>query len=183
MQRIFDFLVENDKLATALIAIAALIVSVSAIVVAVANLWIQRTHNRKSVLPVGHITVGDYENEIVVHFCNDGIGPLLVEKVTVTQAGVESDSQTSLIDFMPGLPGDYAWTTFVRDIVGRAISPRDRITLISLQGDPEQEDFAASKVIVRKILSTLAVKIEYKNVYDDTMPVAERHLDWFGRSL
>ena len=183
MQQIFDFLLANEKIATALTAIAALFVSLLSMLLACMNLWMQRTHNRKSVLPVGHITVGDYEDEISVRLCNDGVGPLIVDKVSVFQNDEERDSKTSIIEFMPALPGDYAWATFAREIKGRAISPAEEITLISLKGFPEQEDFEVSKVIVRRILSTMTVKIECKNIYDEKMPTVSRNLPWFGRTL
>ena len=182
MKEILKFLASNKDLVTAWTAIAALFVSLLSIILTSLNLWMQRTHNRKAVLPIGHITVGDYENDIFVRLRNDGVGPLLIESATIFRVEKEQESKSAIIDFMPDLPGDYAWSTFVRDINGRAISSGDQITLISLKGQPGLEDFDASKEIVRRELSKLNVRISYKNIYDEKMPVAFRKLDWFGRS-
>lgn len=182
MKNIFDFLVANTALITAWTAVAALFVSLLSIVLTSLNLWMQRTHNRKTVLPIGHITVGDYEDDIFVRLRNDGVGPLIVEKVIVFQINKENDPKTAIIDFMPELPGGYAWATFVRDISGRALSPDGQITLLELMGKPTYEDFDAARVIVRRELSKLCVQIYCRNIYNDRMPIVRRTLDWFARS-
>ena len=181
MNQIINSLMSNTAIVTAWTAIAALLVSLLSIVLKCANLWMQRTHNRKSVLPIGHITVGDYENDIFVRLRNDCVGPLLIEAVAVYKVGEETDSKNSIIDFMPGLPGGYTWATFVRDIEGRSLSPQDQLTLIELKGEPSYEDFVSAKKIVRTELSRLGIRIAYRNVYNDRMPTITRRLDWFSR--
>lgn len=182
MQEFLDFLVLHDKLATALTAIAALFISTVSILLTVINLWMQRTHNRKSVHPIGHISVGDYENEIFVRLRNDGVGPLIVDTVSVSSNEI-AYSKDSLIEFMPMLPGNYPWATFVRDLKGRAISAGDQITLLKLNGDPGAKDFESSKTIVRKILSNLIVQIQSRDIYGKNLPVITRPLTWFARHI
>ncbi len=60
--------------------LAALFVATISIILTVVTIKMQRTRNRKSVLPIGHITVGDYENQIFVWLRNDGVGPMIIEK-------------------------------------------------------------------------------------------------------
>jgi hypothetical protein len=182
VKQAFEFLVSNSAFVTAWTAIAALFVSLLSIILTCLSLWMQRTHNRKAVLPIGHIVVGDYEDDIFVRLRNDGVGPLILENVTVFRNGSRKNTKTALIDFMPELPGGYAWTTFVRGVNGRALSPDGQITLIELKGEPSYEDFDSSKVIVRRELSTLCIEISYRNIYGDKMPIISRRLDWFGRS-
>ena len=177
-----ESLISNSALVTAWTAIAALAISFLSIVLTTLNLWMQRTHNRKSVLPIGHIAVGDYEEDVFVRLRNDGIGPMIIEDVTVYRTNKPGDSKNSIIDFMPELPGEYAWATFLRDIIGRAVSPQDQLTLIELKGEPTHEDFEASKNIVRRVLSELSVTVSCKNIYNERMPTISRRLDWFGRS-
>src|SRR5579862_5663252 len=121
MKQTFEFLVSNSAFVAAWSAIAALFVSLLSIILTCLSLWMQRTHNRKTVLPIGHIVVGDYEDDIFVRLRNDGVGPLILENVTVFQNGNRKNAKTALIDFMPELPGGYAWTTFVRGVNGRAL--------------------------------------------------------------
>jgi hypothetical protein len=180
---IISFLSDNDKLVTAWTAIAALFVSIVSIVIAIVNMAMQRAHNRKSVLPIGHITVGDYENEISVRLRNDGVGPLIVEKVAVMRGADSERAESAIIEFMPELPGGHLWSTFVGNISGRAISAEDRITLILLEGNQKDERFNAAKRSVRKALSDLTVRVEYRNIYGEKMPSVSRSLNWFGRQL
>jgi hypothetical protein len=176
----------SSALITIWTAIAALFVSFLSIILTSLSLWMQRIHNRKTVLPIGHITVGDYENDIFVRLCNDGVGPIIIEDVVAFRESDKSDktiSKNAIIDFMPDLPGDHAWTTFVRDIKGRALSPQQHITLIELEGVPSHEDFESAKRIVRRKLSTLRVVVTYRNIYNERMPLIVRRLDWFGRAV
>jgi hypothetical protein len=157
-------------LVTAWTGIAALFVSLLSIVLTCLSLWIQRTHNRKSVLPIGHITVGDYEDDIFVRLCNDRVGPLIIEEIIVCIDDNEASSKNSIIEFMPDLPSGYIWTTFVRETKGRALSAQDRLTLIELKGEPSNPDFTAAREIVRRRLSRLSVTVIYLNAYNDRMP-------------
>jgi len=164
------------------VAIAALFVSLLSIFLTSLNLWMQRTHNRKTVLPIGHITVGDYEDDIFVRLRNDGVGPLIVDELSVFKTDDKANSKNAIIDFMPDLPGDLLWTTFVRDIKGRALLPQGHISLIEFKRQPPNKDFESMKEIVRRELSTLCVAVMCRNIYDDKMPLIVRRLDWFGRT-
>jgi hypothetical protein len=142
----------------------------------------QIRHNRKSVLPIGHISVGDYENKLFVRLWNHGVGPMIVENVQVTITETGQQISDRIIGAMPELPGDYPWTNFVGNISGRAISAKDSIILIQLDGDPDNDAFNKIRTEVRKALAPLSVKVEYKNIYDQGMP-ARRDLNWFARNL
>lgn len=181
MKQIIELLNSNSALTTAWTAIAALFVSFLSIVLTTLSLWMQRTHDRKSVLPIGNFVIGDYEHDVLVRLRNDGNGPLIIENVTVFNTEKPSDSKSSIIDFMPDLPGKCMWETFVGDITGHVLSPQNELTLIELKGDPAHKVFQAAKKIVRQALSTLSVEITYRNIYDDRIPKITRRLDWFSR--
>jgi hypothetical protein len=182
MQDLFTFLSTHDKLVTAFTAVAALIISFLSILLTVLNTVMQMRHNRKSVLPMGHIGVGDYENQIFVRLWNHGVGPMIVERVQITERKTEQPISDTIIGAMPELPNDYAWTIFAGGISGRAISARDSIILIQLDGDPSNEEFKKIRNQVRRALAPLSVKVEYKNIYNKKMPPARRDLDWFARN-
>lgn len=40
----------------------------------------QRTHNKKSVLPLGFISLANYEDLLRIKIINTGIGPLIIKK-------------------------------------------------------------------------------------------------------
>ena len=183
MHDVIEFLSSNDKLVTAWTAIAALIVSVISIVIAIVNMTMQRAHNRKSVLPIGHLSVEDYENRISVRLQNNGVGPMIIEKVTVTRVSDGGQAKSAVIDFMPELPSGYLWSAFVGDIAGRAITAEGNITLVALEGEQREKRFITARTMTREALSGLTIKVEYKNIYGESMPPASRSLSWFGRSL
>jgi hypothetical protein len=171
----------QHNLVTAITAVAALAVSLLSIVLSVCTMAMQRKHNRRSVMPIGHISVGDYEDHLFVTLRNDGVGPMLIEQVLVTAVGGES--KTALIEFMPNLPNGIFWTTFVADISTRALPAGKDIKLISLEGGLHNEKFCKARDSVRATLRNLKVEVAYRNVYGDKMPVATRNLDWFGRNI
>lgn len=181
MEEIISFLSANDKVVTAWTAIAALFVSLVSIIIAVSNFVMQRRHNRKSVQPIGHISVGNYENEIFVRLWNHGVGPMIVRAVTVNKAG-EQQTKHSIIDFMPDLPKNRPWTTYVPDISGRAISANDSVTLIALKGNTRDKGFTSARQLVRKALSSLSIKVDHENIYGEKMKPALRNLDWFAEN-
>ena len=177
MQEFISLLSANEKLVTSWTAILAVFISLVSIVVAVVNIAMQRAHNRKSVLPIGNLSLGDYENQIFVRLRNDGVGPMIIDNISVQQIETGKEIGSALIDLMPkGL----AWTTFVKDISGRAFAASKDIDLILFEGDPNKPQFIDARQRVREALSKLRVKVHYHSIYGDEM-VAERPLDWFGR--
>jgi hypothetical protein len=105
---------------------------------------------------------------------------MIVEKAIVTRG---EEAKSAILDFLPDLPDGYLWTTFVADISGRAISAGDDIVLVSLEGDQNDLTFAAAREMTREALSSLTIKVDYKNIYGEKMPSVSRTLDWFGRLL
>jgi hypothetical protein len=181
MHDLFEFLSTHDTLVTAFTAVAALIVSFLSILLTVLNTVVQLRHNHKSVLPIGHIGVEDYENRLLVRLWNYGVGPMIVERMQIIETKTQQQISNKIIDSMPKLPKDYAWKIFAGDISGRAIAARASIILIQLDGDPSDDGFKEIRNQVRKALAPLSVKVEYKNIYNKKMPPALRVLDWFGR--
>ena len=83
----FQWVVANKDLITSWTAIFAVLASAVSFTIAAINMMMQRKHNRKSVLPIGHISVGDYENQIFVRLWNYGIGPMIIKRVVVVKEG------------------------------------------------------------------------------------------------
>jgi hypothetical protein len=181
MNDLFQWMETNKDLITSWTAILAVLASAASFIIAAVSMRVQRIHNRESVLPIGNVGAGDYENEIFVRIWNYGVGPMIIKKVVVERKGDVEQPRPAIVDFMPKLPGNYLWSTFVRDISDRAIPATDHISLISLEGDEGNRDFVAARETVRKALSGLTVKVEYEDVYGENMPPAVRSLEWFGR--
>ncbi len=62
-----------------IIAFIALITSVASILIGIIGLYIQRNHNKKTVLPVGVINLANYDDSIKILISNNGVGPLIIK--------------------------------------------------------------------------------------------------------
>jgi hypothetical protein len=144
------------------------------------TLRLQREHNFKSLTPIGSILTADYENELAVTIRNTGVGPLIVEHLTVSGGEQEVDN---LLALMPPLPRGTYWTTFSPNIEGRCVPPDQDLTLLKLNGDPGNKAFAQFRDQVRLALSQLTVTLGYKDIYDRSLPPKSKQLEWFARNL
>lgn len=159
-------------------AICALVVSVAATSLAVWTALTQRKHMRLSVRPIAAIPVADFENRVGVFLANHGLGPMRVTRVIVWHD--ESSSQESLIAHMPTLENGVFWRGFHERIDGAVVRQGRRLTLLLLEGDPEDIPFRTSRDAIRETLSSLTVRVEYEDLYGNAMHV-QRTLSWFGR--
>lgn len=162
-----------------LIATLALIVSIVSIFIGAIALKIQRTHNRKSVKPIGNIMFSDYENNLAVNIKNSGVGPLIIKNLKVKNKNKEI--KNNIIDFMPPHPPDLPWSNYFANPIDFVIPPGEKLNLIKLSTEDITELFATFRDDVRRALMDLSIELEYKDIYDKTMPVNERGLNWFGR--
>ncbi len=183
MDDLVAFLTAKHDLVAAVTAVAALIVSTISIILAIFNMATQRTHNRKSLMPIAHVRLGDYENRIFVQLHNDGIGPMLIDNIVVGKSRGWSKKQASFMGFVPALPPGILWTTFVTDLSGRALSAGKDIVILLLEGDPSDQNFLAARQSVRQALADLRIVVRYRDIYGHKMPPGKRDLDWFGSNV
>lgn len=168
---------QNKDTVTGLTAILAIVASTISILVAILNMRWQRIHYRKTLMPIGSISMGDYEDNLFVRLRNDGAGPMIMDEIEIFRQDEKVGS--ALIDLMPrGL----IWTTFVKNISGRAFASGKEIDLISISGNSEDSEFLDSRRSVREALSGLSIKAKYHSIYGDKEH-CRRSLDWFGRHL
>lgn len=184
---LFDTLVAKPDAANAAAAIGSAVLAAVACLISFVSLYVsyrtakhQETHDRMSVRPLVYIGVGDYENRIYVKIQNNGVGPLILKRITIDGA-LEPDKP--LIHAMPELPPKAAWTNFVEDISTRSIPPGGEVFLVDLEesSSASRAYFALARDKVRSTLGTLTVKVEYTDIYDQHLPVAVRKLNWFLR--
>ncbi|MCF0075737.1 hypothetical protein LZD49_35025 [Dyadobacter sp. CY261] len=65
------------------------------------QLYLQRTHNEKSLKPLPQIVLGDHGQDIFVHIRNNGVGPLIVESLTFTRNGKAYSGIEECLDLPP----------------------------------------------------------------------------------
>ena len=170
-----------------IIAICALIVSVVSIIISVRTLKIQRTHNEKSVKPLGQIILNDYENQITVDIRNVGIGPMILKELSVTN--LKGETKDNLIDFIDlEMPDGLTWNDYVKQVKDRVIAVGEGIVLIGIDFESIESPTKDSmnqldrfRDGLRRTLGDIVVKIRYTGIYENEIQTTERKLDWFKR--
>lgn len=187
MTELIALVTRNHELANVFAAIASAFAALVSFVVAGLSLWVtystlkhQRLHDELSLRPLPEVTVADWETKLRVTLRNNGSGPLIV---TALVAGNGAETKPSVLDWMPELPEDIAWTSFSGPMNGRSVLPGGSITLLELEGDDADEAFVQVRDQVRAALRELTVNVEYTDVYNKALPPHRKALDWFGRHL
>lgn len=167
-------------LASPIIALLALFVSITSAIVGFKTLKMQHKHNVLMVKPIASIEISDYENSLSVYIRNNGTGPMIINSVTVSSG---SETKNNLIDWMQDLPVKPVWDFFVTDTAGRSLTSGDEILLLSLKGDDTDQNFVSIRDNCRRILRYLSIEVSYTDVYNTPMPIQKRKLSWFDRNL
>lgn len=162
------------------IALLALIVAVVSILLSRATSRNQIRHNKLSVKPIPYFRFGDYENRLFVSIKNNGIGPLLVKKVIVSN---NYDSKSDLISWMPQHPANVTWAHFSSVLSDRSILPSDEIMLIDLKGHPDDEVFQSYRKLCRSALAPLTLSLDFSDIYSEKIETHSRPLVWFARPI
>jgi membrane-associated protease RseP (regulator of RpoE activity) len=138
------------------IALAALVVSVSAVVVGLYEAALQRRHDRAEVWP--HLEVSTFASDrgATVTLTNSGIGPGIVQSVVVTLDGRQVRSWGDVVRSLLGKPAESATITTV---AGTALRPGDRVQLLGLPPSQMPSPFWET---IRRV----RVSICYASVFD-----------------
>ncbi len=175
MKNLINSILYNPQL---VIAFLAFLVSITAIIFSVISLHIQHTHNRKSVKPIGIITISDYENLLNIKIQNAGIGPLLIK--SITSINKEGRSKDYPIDWMPS---GISWSDFRKSLENHAIVPNAKTVLLEYKVDLNNTLSIKTRDIIRSILKELKILIKYTDVYEKQTFSTTRSLEWFGRNI
>lgn len=160
-------------------AICALIVSVVATGLAIWFGVIQRNHMRLSVRPIAAVPIADFEDRVGVFLANKGLGPMLIKKLEVKDKN--GNIHSDLLSHMPPLKKGVLWLNFHVSVDGAALEQGRRLELLVLEGDPKNTIYRESRDDIRKVLKDLTVKVEYEDLYGNTLPSVEKELSFFGR--
>jgi hypothetical protein len=112
------------------IAIAALIVSVSAMVVGIYEAALQRAHDRAEVWP--HVELDTFTNPqgATVTLDNGGLGPAIIKSVVVTVDGKRHRDWPDVLQALLGaVPAAYSYRT----VVDHALRAGEQVTILALE--------------------------------------------------
>jgi hypothetical protein len=154
------------------IAVAALIVSVSAVVVGIYEASLQRHHDRAEVWPHVEIQVVTKSTGATIMLENTGIGPAIVQSVVVTVEGHPRSNWKEVLRTLNGVePAQFENSSAVQ----HGLRPGDRLTLLGLPVADMPRDFWTS-------VARVGLRICYASVFDEHWIVESKALggltDW-----
>ncbi|WP_077920527.1 hypothetical protein [Spirosoma sp. 209] len=154
----------------------AILISVLALLATFYQLHLQRVHNEKSLKPLGQIELPDHNKQLAVHIRNNGLGPLLIDRLTFVQHG---QSYTAIDDCLALEPRSYMRVT-IDDTVKRVILPHAYLVVFETRFDEHERE--ADINCVRKQLASITLTVEGRDMYDNHI-VLTRNFNWFSRYL
>ena len=145
------------------IALAALVVSVSAVVVGVYEAALQRRHDRAEVWPHPEIATFITPKGASVYLQNNGIGPAIVRSIEVA---VDGKPVRSWADVLAAILGKSGPNFNVATVAGHGIRAGDRIEMLGLPAEELPPDFW-------KAVGRVAVTVCYASVFGDLGEVTD----------
>lgn len=112
------------------VAVAALIVSVSAVAVGIYEASLQRAHDRAEVWP--HVEVGTFTTttDATVYLENTGVGPAVINSIVVT---VDGKARRNWEDVVPALFGDAAPEHFGHEtVLDHSLRAGEKVAVLAL---------------------------------------------------
>lgn len=136
---------------------------------------LQRVHNQKSVKPLVQIDLEDRDGSLFVRVQNNGVGPMIVRKITFTKG---EHSYERIQDCLEIDPKCY-YHVDVNETNTKVIAPGNFLIMFSEKLDAGNR---TSVDFYRAQLAALHVKVEGCDIYDNSV-ITEKSLQWFGRHL
>lgn len=167
-----------------IIASGAFLVSIASLCFTSRELKLQRQHNYKAVKPIGNIVVGDYENKIFIRIDNDGIGPLIIKKLTVKN---QERTKDTIIDIIPAeISKRIQWSDFATSLEKKAIPAGQKLNILVWEINDTYKHLGQEKIIkdrtdLRDVLKDITMTLDYTDVYEVKKYQIEQSLNWFGR--
>lgn len=152
----------------------SLVLSFLALVATFYQAHLQRVHNRKSVKPLAQIDFEDRDGSFFVHVQNNGVGPMIVDKLTFTKDNQNHHRIQDCLDIDPRLYSHIE----VSETNQKVIFPGGFLVVFSETLAPG--DNQAAMFLFRKQLSALYLKVGGYDIYDNRISI-EKSLKWFAR--
>jgi hypothetical protein len=164
-----------------IVAILALVTSVTSTLLTYRALKLQRIHNAKSLKPILYLSPFDYENSLKILLANNGVGPAIITNIQVEKN--QHEIKPSIIEWLPEkLPNGMNYKEYLTESNNITLNAGNKGVMLELYLNPEVEKERTEREKIRGILRQLTVKIEYSDIYENQMPIYEKKLDLFGRS-
>ncbi|WP_240699464.1 hypothetical protein [Spirosoma sordidisoli] len=136
------------------------------------QVYLQRTHNEKSVKPLGQIDLEDRQGYIYVRVTNNGLGPMIIDQLFFVKEG---KTYTAIEDCLDLYPRSYTRIS-VNKSVRKVILPNSHLIIFETRLEKSGEDAHR----VRQQLSSIGLQVAFRDIYDNKSTI-KRELQWFSR--
>jgi hypothetical protein len=148
------------------IAIAALIVSLSAVTVGIYEAWLQRAHDRAEVWPHVEIMTLITPKGASLYLENTGLGPAIINSVVVSVDGKPGHNWNDVLRTLEGSePGPFNNST----VTDHALRAGDKAELIGLV----QKDIPPG---FWKWIARVSMKVCYRSAFEDHWMLSDDYL-------
>ena len=135
---------------------ASIVIAVSALVVSIRALELQKRHNELSSMPICEMFTANYDNCLAIEIYNKGLG--LMEVVSVEFLDVEGTKYENLHDLVWGEEG-LSYSTIVPK---KVLMSGEKIVLINFDTFSEEQ----RKRILLKLTGVL-ISLVYRDIYNN----------------
>ena len=154
--------------------ILSILISVLALLATFYQLYLQRTHNEKSLKPLPQIYFFDRDKTISVRIVNNGLGSFIIDRLSLKKNNTTYSSISECLD----LDSRSYMHTLLNDSVQRVVLPNAHLTIFETQFEDDEGE--ADMNHARKQLSPITLKVEGRDIYDNKVTI-ERDFQWFSR--
>ena len=143
------------------IAVAALVVSLSAVIVGIYEASLQRAHDRADVWPHVEMSTFTSANGASVSLSNHGIGPAIIKTISVTVDGRPYRNWTGVVQALLSRP---VTNVSSRTVLDEGIRAGDRVELLTLLPAQMPDDFWTT-------IGRIALTVCYSSVFGQSWEV------------
>lgn len=136
--------------------------------------YLQRTHNEKSLKPLGQIDLRDRKDQIYVRVSNNGMGPLIIDRLVFTKDG---KTYTAIEDCLELDRRSYSCIG-VSESAQKVVLPNSHLVVFESKIEPHEEEGKTQQI--REQLSLVNLQVEFRDIYDNKKTI-ERDFQWFSR--
>lgn len=155
---------------------ATVLISVLALLGLFCQVYLQRTHNEKSLKPLGQIDFRDRQDQLYVRVSNNGVGPMILDRLCFIKGGKAYATIEECLELdrrsYSRLDG--------HESVRKVILPTSSLTIFETRFEEYEGEAAIDHA--RKQLALITLKVKFHDIYDNKMTI-ERDFQWFARHM
>lgn len=152
------------------------LIAVLALLLTLWQVYLQRTHNEKSLKPLGQIDFRDRQDQLYVRVSNNGVGPMIVDRLRFIKDG---KCYSTLDECLKLDRRSYSWLDG-HESVRKVILPNASLTIFETRFEEQEGEAAIDQA--RQKLAPITLKVEFRDIYDNRMTIV-RDFQWFLRHM